>query len=267
MSTVQVQSKVLKSGLTTIIVTLNGQEGMTFPEVVRVLGIPRKTISDYCEKVRVELWRIPAGIASTLRKDNVIPLRGATPLFIPKSTIKDLVRYYSTPATDLIYQELWEAAEGLHSIKEMDVGLDKPSPVSTSVVRADGSVDMDALKVMVNSTSRALDELTARVDKAEQRLIHQEMNAVTYAVEFGITSAQIIQRYPAYVMPFILKGKALCYKSSMFTPNDRTYLTMGLKASGVTSIVRKTQGPFDVQLFDLAAVEKAFGINRPNSGK
>lgn len=115
MTNVQVTCKELSNGLQAVLITVDGVEGMTFPEVVRVLGIPQQTITTYCGKTKTQFHRISGGIAKALRKDNVIPMRGAPPSFVPKSVVQELVRFYSTPETDVIYKQLWSVVEDVYN--------------------------------------------------------------------------------------------------------------------------------------------------------
>jgi hypothetical protein len=113
-SMIQVSRKVLSTGLSTVLVSINGTEGMTLPEVVRVFGIPEQTISSHMKTSGLGFSRISGKTTAELRNHGVIPLTGRPPRIVPKAAIESLVRFISTPETDTINSELWTTAEAVH---------------------------------------------------------------------------------------------------------------------------------------------------------
>jgi hypothetical protein len=155
MSAVEVTRKPLNNGLEAVLITLDGEDGMTLPEVVRVFGIPKETVISHVKSRGFKFERIFTQTLKPLRAENVIPLTGRPPRVVPRQAIESLVRFISTPETDEIYAQLWDTARAIFSpdAQKIDLGFGKPVeklPVgpTLTLVREEVShkaVDQDAM--------------------------------------------------------------------------------------------------------------------------
>jgi hypothetical protein len=113
MTNVLVQKKVLGSGLSALLITLDGTEGMTLPALAEVLGVDIDSLRSHCDRHNLIKTAISSFNQKELRARGVIPMRGRSPHFLPKETIKELVRHVGTPEAKAIYSQLWEVAEAV----------------------------------------------------------------------------------------------------------------------------------------------------------
>ena len=107
MSAVNVKRKDLENGQRAIILQINGQDGMTLPEVEKCLGVSRQNIHQLIKIHDLIMSTIDLQNAQVLRLQGVIPIRGRAPNFLPRETVKALVKLVNTPEAWNIYEQLW----------------------------------------------------------------------------------------------------------------------------------------------------------------
>lgn len=115
MENVKVEKKVLKSGLETVLVSLNGQEGMMLPELAKVLGIGRDTLSYHCRRNNLSMTSVARQTQQHFRKIGIIPMEGRSPSFLPRETVEALVKLVGTPEAWSIYNDLWQVVKNVQS--------------------------------------------------------------------------------------------------------------------------------------------------------
>lgn len=113
--TVFVEKKSLSSGLQTILVSINGEQGMTLPELAKVLGVERNTLQTHIKQGGLVSVGINDQNAQSLRKAGVIALKGRAPNFLPQATVEALVKLVGTPEAWAIYNQLWSVAKAVQS--------------------------------------------------------------------------------------------------------------------------------------------------------
>ena len=245
MNTVKIERKVLGNGLSTILVTMNGQEGMLLPELAKVLNVGRDTLSDHIKRHNLSFVSPTRQTQQELRKQNVIKLSGRSPNFLPRATVEALVKLVGTPEAWAIYGQLWEVARAVHA---------------GDFAQAGGAVDI-SLEGMIRYSqimTAALQEQGARADRAEAKIAQITKTAATHALTHALTAAQILERYPDKVGPFIAKGKARIPPMYRATYKDAGFLSLGLEASGVVTTVNKTYPHGSAKLYDVASIEELF---------
>lgn len=115
MRSVLVRDQRLSSGLTAILVTLDGQEGMTLPELAKVLAVEAVTLRGLVRNHNLSFVHITSESQKELRKQGVIPITGRSPNFLPRETVEALVKLVNTPQAWAVYNELWVVAKAVHT--------------------------------------------------------------------------------------------------------------------------------------------------------
>lgn len=202
MSNVQVTRKQLSNGLQAVLLNIDGQDGMTVPEVVRVLGIHERTISSHMKSAGFEFARNLAEIRKELVEQRVIPLgAGRTPRFIPREAIESLVRFISTPETDAIYAELWGVARAVQSgdierAQEL-TSDDSLSPVDRLMQTARRtSGDLLTLVEALDAERKARLQAEESLATQSARVLSLVTNAADAALEHAIVSRTIKDQCP-----------------------------------------------------------------------
>lgn len=116
--TVKIQRKELDNGKRAIILQINGREGMTLPEVERILGVSRQNVHQLVKTHGLILSTLDSQNAQVLRLKGIIPMRGRTPNFLPQETVKSLVKLINTPEAWAIYEQIWTDAV---KVSELDL--------------------------------------------------------------------------------------------------------------------------------------------------
>lgn len=195
---VQVTRKILSNGLSTVLLTIYGEEGMVIPEVEKTLGIPKQTILDHVKSNGFELVRVSGEIRKSLVAEKVINIgAGRPPRFISRKAIESLVRFISTAKTDAIYSQLWDVAKAVQSgdlaKAQATVGLSDDEALNhleqaltlarkfkverdQEIIRADNA-EASALTSakMVATATQALEDLKADVVDIAL-LLHERLN-------------------------------------------------------------------------------------------
>lgn len=128
--TVSVEKKSLSNGLSTILVNINGEQGMVLPELAKVLGVKAVTLRGLVINHKLSFVGLMNETAQSLRKLGVISMQGRAPNFLPKATIRELVRLVGTPEAKAVYNQLWDVAEAvqagnlIQAQRDVDVSLD-----------------------------------------------------------------------------------------------------------------------------------------------
>lgn len=112
-TSVLVTRKVLSNGLTAALISFGDFEGMTLPEITRVFGIPRMTITDHMKAKGFDFCRNSVESRKYLIAERVIPITGRPPKLVSKEAIQSLVRFISTEETDATYAQLWDVVEAV----------------------------------------------------------------------------------------------------------------------------------------------------------
>lgn len=93
------------------LIVMAGEEGLTTGQVSDLLGVSPVTIRRHAQEHGLSFVQISSEILPKLRQDNVISMKGRAPKWVPKETIRQLVKHVGTDKAQAIYDQLWKLAE------------------------------------------------------------------------------------------------------------------------------------------------------------
>jgi hypothetical protein len=222
MTQVQVTRKELSNGLTAVLIATGSFEGMTLSEVVRVFGIPRRTVELHIKTNGFGTWQLPAEFRKELVADNIVGIRGPLPGLVTKEAIESIVRFISTPETDAIYKQLWDVATAVRTGDFIQAGLDV-------------GLTEDDLLTNFEACLNLLKKTRAERDQARGELKKTKGYAVTNVVAHGLKSSDVYSQYPTKSDMLIEETKPYVTDVDKFVPTG--ILTIGLKRNGLKTKV------------------------------
>jgi hypothetical protein len=243
---VQVKSKELSNGLKAVLVCVGDQESMTLPEVVRVFGIHKDTITDHMKSRGLEFSGNSRLTTLELRKHNVISMTGRPPRMVSKEAIRSLVRFISTPETDAIYNQLWDSAEELHTGNTTQaLAIVEAKPVSIY--------------------QKSIDVITELLDIVKERdatILYMKDYAPSQAKLLGIAARDIVALVPASVPTARAWAKEQKNAAKLDGYVDAGVVTTYMTAKGCLPAQRvgESSKGHNKALFDKAEVEKFWGV-------
>jgi hypothetical protein len=86
---------------------------MLLPELAKVLGVEGQTLRMHTARHSLNIVTVSVDARRTLKKEGLIHLNSARVNFLPKETIRELVRLVGTPEARAIYSQLWDVAEAV----------------------------------------------------------------------------------------------------------------------------------------------------------
>lgn len=241
MSSVSVRSSSLSSGLTAMLVTLDGQEGMTLPELARVLGVERNTLAMHAKRHSLNMITVSDDVRQELKNQKVVQLNVARVNFLPRGTVEALVKLVNTPQAWAVYNELWVVAKAVHA--------------GNVFSHFNGVITADMMQLFTDSMKALETENTALRATVKQ----SRDFAATNVLKFGLTSAQIIKKYPGDKLDqTIQQGKAAIDPKRHAFYGDSGFLTVGLREHGIETKTQSKTRKGKADVYDAAVIEKFF---------
>jgi hypothetical protein len=216
---IEIKHKELSNGLATILVTLNGQEGMLLPELARVLGVSTKNLHRINRQHGFEIVTPGYHVLSTLKKEKVISLNAARVNFLPRETVEALVKIVNTPEAWTIYRELWEVAEAVHK-----------GQLITAMQKV-GVTHEDMLKY-VNETKAELALLREQLDAVTKTVEEAAESPLAFALRRAIPAVEAIKLFPG------LNAYAQTWFEQKFINNHRKLKQYHTDASRLTYFLK-----------------------------
>jgi hypothetical protein len=237
MTQVQVTRKELSNGLQAILIN----DGMTISEIVRVLGIPRKTVEDHVKSNGFSAGRVSAEQLQLLKNQRVLPLKARKLSIIPRDAVESLVRFIATPETDAIYKQLWDVSRSVHTGDLRQASLDV------------GLSEDDTLDNLEKALKLAR-QYKAERDAAVTLIKTQKAFAANHAAIHGLRSVDVLTKYPEGSTALIEETKPKIKNVEAFGPTG--ILTTGLKRHGLKAKVwTANKSGTKVALFNAEEVE------------
>ncbi len=177
---IEIKRKELSNGLITILVTLNGQEGMLLSEVARVLGVSRSTIQQTVRNRGLLMISPTNQQIRDLRHNNVVSMKARSSNFLPRATVEAIVKIVDTPEAWTINKQLWAAAHSFYNGELLQAGLDI------------GLTKEDVKDYIIEANERLKkerDEALAAVSKINSA-------PLAYAVPKAVTAHEAITLFP-----------------------------------------------------------------------
>lgn len=222
MTQVQVTRKELSNGLQAILVTIDGVEGMTLPELAKLLGVGRNTLANHIARYSLASITPSDQTGKQLRMQGAISITGRAPNFLPQSTIEALVKLVGTPEAWEIYGQIWGVVKAVHSGDFIQAGLDV-------------GLTEDDLLTNFEACLNLLKKTRAERDQARGELKKTKGFAVTNVITHGLKSSDVYNQYPAKSDMLIEETKPHVTDVDKFVPTG--ILTIGLKRNGLKTKV------------------------------
>jgi hypothetical protein len=96
---------------------VEGQEGMLSTHLAELLNIANSTMREHIQRYAISAQALPAHSMRSLKDMDVIPIHARTAVFLPRDSVRALVKIINTDEAWLIYRQLWDDAEELNRIK------------------------------------------------------------------------------------------------------------------------------------------------------
>lgn len=96
---------------------VDGQEGMLSTHLAELLNIANSTMREHIQRYAISAQALPAHSMRSLKDMDVIPIHARTAVFLPRDSVRALVKIINTDEAWLIYRQLWDDAEELNRIK------------------------------------------------------------------------------------------------------------------------------------------------------
>ncbi len=100
------------------IIKLNCEEGLTIPQVADMFNTSSEHIRKSINRHALATGQIVPKSMKALKNTNVIPLNTPKTRFVPKDSIKSLVKIINSPTAWTIYFQLWDDEEKLREENE-----------------------------------------------------------------------------------------------------------------------------------------------------
>lgn len=241
MTQVQVTRKELSNGLQTILVTLNGQEGMLTGDLANLLNVTGRNIRQLCADHNLNIGSVGSDVVIQLKKQNVIALNAARIKFLPRETVEALVKLVGTSEAWTIYGQLWSVVRSVYSgdlrKASLDVGLSE-----------DDTLDN------LEKALKLARQYKAERDAAMTLIKTQKAFAANHAAIHGLRSVDVLTKYPEGSTALIEETKPKIKNVEAFGPTG--ILTTGLKRHGLKAKVwTANKSGTKVALFNAEEVE------------
>lgn len=165
----------LRIGAREVIVSLvvhNGAEGMLTNQVAEILNISENAIQKHIRNYALSAGVMLPHIMRTLKDQNIIPIKSKQATFLPRETIKALVKIVGTPEAWAIYEQLWDDAKELAEIKPklaaMEDAVAKLQSDNLTLMKRNQELEM-ATSEMKQQIEEASAKLQAAIDHLEHK--------------------------------------------------------------------------------------------------
>lgn len=176
-------------------------EGMTVGQAAELFGVDSNTVKEHVKNHGLMIAGISSDHLKVLKSLGVIPLKSARANFLPRETIRQLVRHIGTPEAQAAYDHLWAMADDGMTFLKTQAEVHSTDPIdiaemllNTAKVERAMRIEAERLKEIADkrafsamgssgANSRAAAKEKARADEAEKYVEFRKLKDAIYAAQ------------------------------------------------------------------------------------
>ena len=116
--------------LTVKLLKMGEEEGLTVAQAASLFGVTDAAIKNHVKNHRLNFDTFSVEQLKYLKLQGVLPLNTPTANFLPRETLRQLVRHIGTPAADAIYRHLWQMADEPAEYLKTQADVHDTDPIS-----------------------------------------------------------------------------------------------------------------------------------------